>query len=143
MPVDQISVFLENRSGSLSEVTGILAEGGINIHALALADISEFGVLRLIIDEPDRATSVLRDNGFTFSKTEVIAVEVKDRPGELHRILEILKGCDINVEYMYAYVRHSGEQAIMIFRFDNVTAALEVLEKNQVTVVDGDSLIKI
>lgn len=143
MHVDQVSVFLENKSGRLSEVTGILSEAGINIRALALADTSDFGVLRLILDEPDKAAAVLKDNGFTFGKTEVVAVEVEDRPGGLHSILEILKANDINVEYMYAYVRQSGENAIMIFRFDNVTAALEVLDKNQVKVVSSDSLIKI
>jgi hypothetical protein len=143
MHVEQISVFLENKSGRLSEVTGILAENGINIRALALADTSDFGVLRLIVDEKEKAVSVLKDNGFTVGKTQVVAVEVEDQPGGLHRILEILKSNDLNVEYMYAYVKHTAKNAIMIFRFDNVTAAIQTLQAQGVTVIDGQRLYAI
>ncbi len=143
MHVEQISVFLENKSGRLSEVTGILAENGINIRALALADTSDFGVLRLIVDEKEKAVSVLKDNGFTVGKTQVVAVEVEDQPGGLHRILEIIKSNDLNVEYMYAYVKHTAQNAIMIFRFDNVTAAIQTLQAQGVTVVDGQRLYAI
>ncbi len=140
MQAEQISVFLENKSGRLSEVTGILAEAGVNIRALALADTSDFGVLRLILDNSEKAVSVLKDSGFTVGRTEVVAVQVADRPGGLNNILEILKNNGINVEYMYAYVRHTGDHAIMIFRFDNVSAALDVLAANQVKVIAGDKL---
>jgi hypothetical protein len=143
MHVEQISVFLENKSGRLSEVTGILAENGVNIRALALADTSDFGVLRLIVDDKEKAVSVLKDNGFTVGKTQVVAVEVEDRPGGLHRILEIIKSNDLNVEYMYAYVKHTAQNAIMIFRFDNVTAAIQTLQAQGVTVVDGQRLYAI
>ena len=91
MQVEQISVFLENKSGRLSEVTGILAETRINIRALALADTSDFGVLRLIVDDNEKAVSALKKNGITVGKTDVVAVEVADRPGGLHEILEMLK----------------------------------------------------
>ncbi|MFZ1985334.1 MAG: ACT domain-containing protein [Desulfatitalea sp.] len=143
MHVEQISVFLENKSGRLSEVTGILAETGINIRALALADTSDFGVLRLIVDDKEKAISVLKDNGFTVGKTQVVAVEVEDRPGGLHRILEILKSNDLNVEYMYAYVRHTAKNAVMIFRFDNIAAAIQTLQAKGVNVIDGDRLYAI
>ena len=143
MHVEQISVFLENKSGRLSEVTGILAENGVNIRALALADTSDFGVLRLIVDDKEKAVSVLKDNGFTVGKTQVVAVEVEDQPGGLHRILEIIKSNDLNVEYMYAYVKHTAQNAIMIFRFDNVTAAIQTLQAQGVTVVDGQRLYAI
>jgi hypothetical protein len=143
MHVEQISVFLENKSGRLSEVTGILAESGVNIRALALADTSDFGVLRLIVDEKEKAVAALKDNGFTVGKTQVVAVEVEDRPGGLHRILEILKSNDLNVEYMYAYVKHTAQNAIMIFRFDNVTAAIQTLQAQGVTVIDGQRLYAI
>lgn len=142
MQVDQLSVFLENKAGRLSEVTGILAEAGVNIRALALADTSDFGVLRLILDDNDRAIAALKENGFTVGKTEVLAAEVADKPGGLHNILWILKSNGINVEYMYAYVRHTGKDAVMIFRFDNITGAAEVLKKNGVNVIDGDRLYK-
>ena len=140
MQVEQISVFLENKAGRLSEVTGILTEAGVNIRALALADTSDFGVLRLIVDNNEKAVSVLKENGFTVGKTEVVAAEVEDRPGGLHHILDILKSEGINVEYMYAYVRHTQKDAVMIFRFDNIAGAKEVLKKNGVTVIEGGQL---
>jgi len=140
MQVEQISVFLENKAGRLSEVTGILAEAKVNIRALALADTSDFGVLRLILDDIDAAVSVLKENGFTVGKTEVIAAEVKDEPGGLHHILDTLKAEGINVEYMYAYVRHTGENAVMIFRFDDVPAAIEVMKKKDIAIISGSEL---
>jgi hypothetical protein len=140
LQVEQISVFLENKTGRLSEVTGILSEADVNIRALALADTSDFGVLRLIVDNNDRAISVLKENGFTVGKTEVVAAEVEDKPGGLHNILRTLRAQGINVEYMYAYVRHTGQDAVMIFRFDNIQGAIEVLKKNGVRVIGGQHL---
>ncbi len=140
MQVEQISVFLENKAGRLSEVTGILSEAGVNIRALALADTSDFGVLRLIVDHNERAVAVLKENGFTVGKTEVVAAEVEDKPGGLHTILNTLRSEGINVEYMYAYVRHTGKDAVMIFRFDNIQGAVEALRKNGVSVIDGERL---
>jgi hypothetical protein len=140
MQVEQISVFLENKTGRMSEVTAILAEAGINIRALALADTSDFGVLRLIVDDNERASSVLKENGFTVGRTEVVAVEVEDRPGGLNKILEILRSAELNVEYMYAYVRHSGRDAVMIFRFDNAKAAGDVLKNNGVSIIEREHL---
>lgn len=140
MQAEQISVFLENKAGRLSEVTGILAEANVNIRALALADTSDFGVLRLIVDDNARAISVLKENGFTVGKTEVVAAQVKDEPGGLHYILDTLRSNNINIEYMYAYVRHSGQDAVMIFRFDNIAAAIDVMQKNDITVIDGPKL---
>ncbi len=142
MQVQQISVFLENKAGRLSEVTSILAEAQINIRALAVADTSDFGVLRLIVDDNERARAVLKENGFTVGKTEVVAAEVEDKPGGLNRILGILRASQINVEYMYAYVRHTGKDAVMIFRFDNIDAAIEVLTNNGIKVITGESLYK-
>ena len=140
MKVEQISVFLENKTGRLSEVTTILAEAKVNIRALALADTSDFGVLRLIVDNIELANDVLKENGFTVGKTEVLAAEVDDQPGGLNRILDILKDQAINVEYMYAYVSHTGRDAVMIFRFDNIEGAAKVLAENGVTVIDGEKL---
>ena len=140
MHVEQISVFLENKAGRLSEVTGILAEAGVNIRALALADTSDFGVLRLIVDKNEAAVTALKENGFTVGKTEVVAVEVKDQPGGLHAILEEIKTSGLNVEYMYSYVRHISKDAVMIFRFDNIPAAIEVLGQKGFTIIDGKEL---
>ncbi|MDL2321463.1 ACT domain-containing protein [Desulfosarcina sp. OttesenSCG-928-B08] len=138
--VEQISVFLENKSGRLSEVTAILSEAKINIRALALADTSDFGVLRLIVDDTEKARQVLKNNGFTVGKTQVVAVAVADRPGGLHEILTLLHNAAINVEYMYAFVRSSGDSAVMIFRFEKNQEAISMMEANQIRIIDGDQL---
>ena len=140
MRAQQISIFLENKTGRLAEVTGILAEAGVNIRALALADTSDFGVLRLIVDDNQKAEAALKQRGFTVSKTNVVAVEVSDRPGGLHHILDLLHREGINVEYMYAFVQQSGDNAVMIFRFDHTDAAIQTLEADGLTVINGDRL---
>jgi len=137
MKAEQISVFLENKAGRLAEVTGILSEANVNIRALALADTSDFGVLRLIVDDNIKAVEALKNRGFTVGRTDVVAVEVEDRPGGLHRLLDMLQKDGINVEYMYAFVQHSGENAVMIFRFDNIDEAIKVLEEHNVKVING------
>ena len=140
MRVEQISIFLENTSGRLAAVTRILADAGVNIRSLSLADTADFGVLRLIVDRTDQAQQVLKDNGFTVGKTDVIAVAVPDRPGGLAGILELLDGAGINVEYMYAFVHRSGDNAIMIFRFDGVDKAIHALTQAGVHVLKGQEL---
>lgn len=140
MQAEQISIFIENKAGRLSDVTGILAQAGINIRALAVADTSDFGVLRLIVDDNAIAEEALKKSGFTVRKTRVVAVEVEDSPGGLHNILNVLKDAGINVEYMYAFIRQSGDRAIMIFRFDQTEEAIKVLLAKGVTVIDGKTL---
>ncbi len=140
MRAEQISVFLENKAGRLAEVTAILSEADVNIRALALADTSDFGVLRLIVDNNVKAVKALKNRGFTVGRTDVLAVEVEDKPGGLHRILDMLHKAQINVEYMYAFVQHSGENAVMIFRFDNIDEAVRVLEENNVKVINGSKV---
>ncbi len=140
MKVEQISVFIENKAGRLAEVTGTLAKAGVNLRALSLADTTDFGVLRLIVDNNKKAEEALKDAGFTVRITHVVAVEVDDRPGGLHFILQALTEAGINVEYMYAFVQQSGDKAVMIFRFDQLEAAIAVLEKSNVTVINGSKL---
>jgi len=140
MRVEQISIFLENRAGRLAEVTRILGEAGLNIRALSLADTSDFGILRLIVSNNDKAKATLKEHGFTVGKTNVVAVEVEDRPGGLSRILDILSKENINVEYMYAFVQHSGENAVIIFRFDDIDAAIKLLIDNNIKVLEGETV---
>ncbi len=140
MHAEQISIFLENKAGRLSEVTRIFEEGRINIRALSLADTSDFGILRLIVNDNEKAKRLLKENGFTVRSTEVVAVEVPDKPGGLHQILTALAKAGVNVEYMYAFVRQSGQNAVLIFRFDNSAAAAEVLRREGVQVIDGQDL---
>ena len=140
MKVEQISIFLENKPGGLEEVTRILKDAQINIRTLSLADTTDFGILRLIVNNVDMANRVLKEHGFRFSKTTVVAVEVPDRPGGLHSILEVLSKNGINVEYLYAFVERSGENAVIIFRFDAPDKAIEVLQKNGLTDLPGAKL---
>ena len=140
MKVEQISIFLENKAGRLAEVTRILGDADINIRALSLADTSDFGILRLIVNDNEKAKQVLKEHGFTMGRTEVVAVEVEDRPGGLNRILRILFEAGINVEYMYAFVQQSGQNAVLIFRFDEIDTAVDVLRRNGVTVIEGRKL---
>jgi hypothetical protein len=140
MKVEQISVFIENKSGRLAEVTRILGDAGINIRALSLADTSDFGILRLIVNDREKAKAVLKENGFTVSKTEVVAVEVPDRPGGLSQILQTLDNHSINVEYMYAFVERCGENAVIIFRFDETEKAIQALQAKGFTVLEGERL---
>ena len=140
MNVEQISIFLENKPGGLEEVTRILKEAAINIRTLSLADTSDFGILRLIVNDVEKTSRVLKENGLRFSRTIVVAVEVPDRPGGLHDILAVLSNNGINVEYLYAFVERSGENAVIIFRFDAPDKAIEALQKNGLTVLPGAKL---
>lgn len=140
MKVEQISIFIENKSGRLAEVTRVLGEAGVNIRALSLADTSDFGILRLIVNKTDEAKTVLKSKGFTVNKTDVVAVEVPDRPLGLNSILEILDQGKVNVEYMYAFVERCGENAVIIFRFDNTDDAIEVLTQGGITILKGERI---
>jgi hypothetical protein len=143
MKVEQISIFLENRAGRLAEVTRVLGEGGINIRALSLADTSDFGILRLIVTDHEKAKQILKDNGFTVGRTNVVAVEVEDKPGGLHNILDMLSGKGVNVEYMYAFVQQSGKNAVLIFRFDKTDLAIELLKESGIRIIQGQELYSI
>ena len=140
MRVEQIAVFLENKSGRLAEITSILEENNINIRALAVADTADFGILRLIVDKVDEAETALKEKGFTVGKTTVIAVEVPDRTGGLAEVLDCVQKIGLNVEYMYAFVQQTGNNAVMIFRFDNTDEALKVIQKKGLRVIDGKTL---
>ncbi|MFW6323611.1 MAG: ACT domain-containing protein [Desulfovibrionales bacterium] len=143
MKVEQISIFLENRAGRLSEVTKVLAEGGINIRALSLADTSDFGILRLIVTNHEEAKKILKENGFTVGRTNVVAVEVEDKPGGLNHILDLLSSRGVNVEYMYAFVQQGGKNAVLIFRFDKTDQAIDILMENKIKIIAGEELYTI
>ncbi len=140
MKVEQISIFIENKSGRLADVASTLGDAGVNIRALSLADTSDFGILRLIVNDREKAKQALKEKGFTVSKTEVVAVEVPDRPGGLFEILQTLDRKAINVEYMYAFVERCGENAVIIFRFDETEKAIDALLENGFNVLEGERL---
>jgi hypothetical protein len=138
--VKQISVFIENRSGRLREVANVLGKNKINIRALSLADTSDYGILRLILDKPALALEVLKKANFTLSETDVIAVEVGDRPGGLAEVLDVLGEAGINVEYMYAFVEKSSDNAVMIFRIEDIDSAVRALNAKQIVIIDNKSI---
>jgi len=140
MKVEQISVFLENKPGTLEDATRVLKEANINIRTLSVAETVDFGILRLIVNDVEKANKVLKDNGFRVSKTPVVAVEVPDTPGGLHSIMEVVSKEGINVEYLYAFVEKSGQNAVIIFRCDNPEKAIDVLTKKNFTVIPGSKL---
>ena len=143
MKIEQISIFLENRAGRLAEVTSTLAKAGINVRALSLADTSDFGILRMIVCDPKQARVVLKEKGFTVGSNSVVGVRVEDRPGGLDDILQVLTQNGINVEYMYAFVTKSGNTASMLFRFDKIDEAIEVLEKHGFILLTKDQLCEV
>lgn len=140
MQAEQLSVFLENRAGRLAEVLHTLAEAGINIRALSLADTSDFGILRMIVSDQEKAKVLLKEKGFTLGSTSVVAVEVPDRPGGLDSVLQLISANGINLEYMYAFVQGEMDKAVMIFRFDKVDQAIELLAKNRFKIIPGSQL---
>lgn len=135
MLVKQISVFLENKSGRLAEVTRTLREKSIDIRALYIADTTEYGILRMIVDKPEDAQAVLAESGFTVNSTNVIAIAVPDRPGTLDDALEILSDSNISVDYLYAYVGRASSDAIVIIRVENPQLALDKLEQTGIRVL--------
>ena len=143
MKVKQLSIFMENRAGRLAEVVRLLGEAKVNIRALSLADTSDFGILRLIVNDVEKAVKVLRDAGHTVSLTDVVAVEVPDTPGGLASVLEPLRGAGVNVEYMYAFVEKATDKAVVIFRFENANAALKVLSKAGISVLPSEMVSKL
>ena len=140
MKIKQISVFLENKSERLTEVTRILGDEKINIRALSIADTTDFGILRLIVGDPGRTYAVLQEAGFMVSITEVLAVEVPDQPGGLAGILEILSKNGINIEYLYAFIGRSSADALVIFRVEDCVQALQTLGANNINVLDEEKV---
>jgi hypothetical protein len=139
MTVDQISVFVENKPGTLAELTGIVGDAGIDLRALSLADTADFGVLRLIVDDPGKALELLRAAGFMVSMTQVLAVPITDAPGGLAKVLRILADEKVNVEYSYAFITRKEGKAYVILRVENNELALEILtRKGIITAADGN-----
>ncbi len=141
MKTNQISVFIENRSGRVAKITTALGNAGINIRALSLADTSDFGILRLIVSDTAKAKETLKDHGFTVRVSEVIAVAIPDIPGALGNLLSLMGHSGLNVEYMYAFIEKNMDQAVIIFRFDDIDKAMDALIENDVTVIEESRLM--
>jgi hypothetical protein len=140
MYTKQVSVFLENKKGRLAEVTKLLADEGINIRALSLADMPDLGILRMIVNDRARCFSILRDHEFVVQETDVIAVEISDRPGGLNRIVEILGREDINIEYMYTFFMKNVDSAVVVLKIDAPVRAVDALKKNGIGILPEDKI---
>jgi hypothetical protein len=137
----QITVFIENKPGRLAEVTGCLADENVNLHALAIADTTDFGILRMIVSNPDKAYRVLKENNFMAQTTDVVAVAVGHNPGSLHKVLRELEALNISIEYMYAFTsRHKDYDAIVILRLTNQDGAVYKLKGNDIPVLGQELL---
>ena len=143
MFVKQISIFLENKSGRLSEVTGTLGKNNIDISALSIADTTDFGILRLIVNDPEKAEKILKADGFTVSATSVIAIGVQDKPGGLGKALNILDSEQIGIEYMYAFVSKSEDEALVILKVAEPEKAVNTLQANGISVLTASQVYKL
>jgi hypothetical protein len=143
MKLKQISVFLENRKGRLADALEALAKAKINIRTLSIADTSEFGILRLIVPDPDNAKKVLEKASFTVKENSVIAVEIDDRPGGLAASLRVLSDANINVEYLYAFVEKSGGKAVVILRTEDVDAGIKALKAAGIGLMKAEHVYKL
>lgn len=143
MKLKQISVFMENRAGRLAEATRVLGDANVNIRALALADTSDFGILRLLVDDTQKAIDALGRAGFTVRGTEVVAAEIVDRPGGLATVLALLQGAGINVEYMYAFLERHRDNAILVFRFENPEKAIAALREASIKVFTAEEISRL
>ncbi len=135
MSVEQISVFLDNKAGRLSEVTDVLAKAGINMSALSIADTTHFGILRLIVNRPDEAEKVLKESGFTVSKTDVLAIAIDDTAGSLAGALRMLTDSGISIEYIYAFVTRKADCAMVVLKIEDEARAVELFRANGVRVL--------
>ncbi len=135
MKVPQVSVFLENRRGRLHEACQILTKAQVNLITLSLADTADFGVMRIIVAEPNKAVEVLKANSFIATVNDVLAIEVPDRPGGLSEILEVLDAGQINIEYIYAFAQSNKDRAVLVFRLTDVDAAIEVLQQAGINIL--------
>lgn len=140
MQIQQLSVFIENKPGRLAEITEVLAEAEIDIRAISVADTSDFGILRVIVDKPQQAVAALKEHGMTVSLTNVIAVGIHDRPGAFSKAVRLLADKGFDMEYMYAFISRDKAKAYVIIRANNGQKAAETLKENGFEILDSDAL---
>ena len=138
--IEQLSIFVENSQGRMAEITQVIADAGVDIRALSVADTSDFGILRLIVNQPDAATKALQAAGVMVSITEVIAVGIEDKPGAFSHVISLISKAGINIEYMYAFISRTDNQAFVIMRVDDCTAGTEALEKEGISLLTSEQV---
>ena len=135
MKIKQISIFLENTAGRIADVTKVLKDNSINLRAIMIADTADFGILRIITDDSDKAVSVLKDAKFTTKTTDVLAISISDKVGALHDVMALFQNNGINIEYLYASLEKTGDTAIIIFKVQDADKGLKVIEENGLSTV--------
>ena len=140
MTIPQISVFLENKAGQLADITGILSQNQVNMRAINIAETTDYGVLRLIVDDAAKASSILLEQGFILTMTPVVGVAVPDTPGGLSKVLSVISSAEIDVEYMYSVFGQKDGQACMFFRVADSDGLSAVLERNEIRTIAGEEL---
>ena len=140
MKIKQLSIFLQNRMGSLSKPLEVLSENDINIRAMCMADTSEFGILRLVVDDPEKGKEVLKENSFLVKITEIIGVEMNDSPGGLTSVLKVIKDNEIDLEYLYAFTHDKAGKAILLLHADEIDRLISVLTANNITIVPSQEV---
>ena len=140
MKIQQLSIFVENKSGRLAEITEALAQSAIDIRAMSVADTSDFGILRLIVDKPEEAVVAFREAGMTVSLTSVIAIGVHDKPGEFAKAVRLLADNDIDVEYIYAFISREKGKAFVILRVNDEDRAIDLLSKSGFTLLTAEEI---
>ncbi len=140
MTINQISVFLENKSGRLADVTKVLADAQINIRAMTIADTADFGILRIIVNDANKACQALEKNGFTVRITKVLGIEIEDKPGGLHSVMETFKNNGVNIEYLYASVENKNNKAVVIFKVEDIDLGLKIVERSSLVAVSEKNL---
>ncbi|WP_458404419.1 acetolactate synthase [Methanobrevibacter sp.] len=140
MKIKQLSIFLQNRMGSLSKPLEVLSNADVNIRAMCMADTSEFGILRLVVDNPEKGKAVLEENNFLVKITEIIGVEMNDAPGGLTSILNIIKNNSIDLEYLYAFTHDKINKAILLLHTEQLDELIETLQSNDVVIVPAEEV---
>ena len=140
MKIKQLSIFLQNKEGSLYDALEILTKENINIKALSLADTSDFGILRIVVDKPEKGIKILKENNFLVKPTDIIAIEMNDTPGGLASILGIIKKNNINLEYLYAFTHDKTDKAILLLHTDNLDELISSLEKENIIMVSAEEV---
>jgi hypothetical protein len=137
MAIKQISVFLENNAGRLGDVTKVLANAGINLRAISIADTADFGILRLIVNKENEAVQALTAAGFTTRVSDVAAVETEDVPGSLAKVMDFFKEAKVNIEYLYASLENKPNKAVIIFKLENHEQGLKILKEHGLSTVES------
>jgi len=140
MKIKQLSIFLQNKMGSLAKPLDVLTVADVNIRAMCMVDTSEFGILRLVVDDPEKGKKALEQNNFLVKMTEIIGVEMNDTPGGLTSVLKTIRDNNIDLEYLYAFTHDKADKAILLLHADDIDKLIEVLQNNNITIVPSEEV---